>query len=157
MTTVSSEDWAADFAAVLAETYCLPVAEAHALADELGEPLRAAKLVARPDGTPPYRVLEQARMNASFERMANADQVGQGMALSRLRGGSSHRLSATAWAGFFCGNLALAYDITPGKLVQLVDQLAGVLERFSIPERPVQLLTRPLLADLPIDPRSLRA
>lgn len=150
MTTVTIEDWAADFAAVLAETYCLSVAEAQALADELAEPLRAARLVARPSGTPPYRVLEQAKANASFERMAAAEQVGQGMALGRLRGTSDYRLGATAWAGFFCGSLALSFDLTPGQLVGLIDRLAGVLERFGVPERPVQLLTRPLLANLPI-------
>ena len=156
MTTVTIEDWAADFAAVLAETYCLSVAEAQALADELAEPLRAARLVARPGGTPPHRVLEQARTNASCERMASAEQVGQGMVQGRLRGTSDYRLSAVAWAGFFCGSLALSFDLTPGQLVGLIDRPACVFERFGVSERPVQLLTRPLLANLPVHPRPRR-
>jgi hypothetical protein len=158
MSLASLKDWAIDLAAMLAEVYCLPVNISQALADDIAEILEKANLRPRPGEPPPLlSVLEQSTFNASYERMARAEQVGQGIVAGGLTGESRHYLHSEVWAGFACACLALSYDISPSVLLYLVSGLSKVFDAYEIPQRPVQVLSAALLKDLPVDPRTLRA
>lgn len=158
MNLATIRDWAVDLAAVLAEVYCLPVNVSQALADDIASVLETADLRPRPgDPAPLLSVLEQSTFNTSYDRMARAEQVGQGIAAGGLTGPSRHYLRSEVWAGFACACLALCYDITPTTLLHLVAGLSEVFDAFGISHRPIQVLTATLLKDLPVDPRSMSA
>jgi hypothetical protein len=155
---VRPRDWADTFAAVLSEAYGLDVATALSLGIALSDVIEQADLRPRADAWLPVQVLDQMALNASYERMAIAEQVDQGIAHLAPDAAADHvRIGPQVWAGFFCASLTMTYALDPVTFAGLMDGFCEAVSAHGLEERPVKVISRPLLRDLPIDRTKLRA
>lgn len=148
MEWVSIDDWALALTADIAEAYSLPVATSQALADDIRQTLRSRKLLPKADAPPLLSVYEQALFNAAMSRMVKAERTGEGIRVAGMRPSEAYHLTAEMWAGYVCGWLARAFEITPAILLSLVSDLSRVFESYDLSNRPLQVLDKPILAEM---------
>lgn len=137
----TASDWAHAFAAYIAQTYALEATVALAIADAI-EPLVANAVQGVRPGMidVPERVAAQVTAGVALQRMAEADALADAVRAAQ-NSGSPWRITADSWATAFVEQLAVTHEI-PGLVpMRLAAEIAEVLDRFGISDRPVVALT----------------